>query len=148
MIRHDLQLVQPCSRMMFWDRVPSVQDDQASIVQFHPCIRIRAYDLSEDVAAPGRTDRHEVGPTSVIPIRKARMFMEAGCHFPKVGESFAKRSCMSTQGVDGTGAHLRGRRAADHRCINFAMIPFAATGIRVPGPYTSKHPACLRKFHM
>jgi len=32
-----------------------------------------------------------------------------------------------------------------HFFRNASMIPFAATGIRVPGPYTSKHPACLRK---
>ena len=28
-------------------------------------------------------------------------------------------------------------------CISRAMIPFAATGIFVPGPYTSKHPDCF-----
>lgn len=34
---------------------------------------------------------------------------------------------------------------ADHRSIKRSMIPFAATGIFVPGPHTSKQPAFFSK---
>jgi len=66
MIRHDLQLVQPCSRVVFRDGVPAVQNDQARIVKFHTGIRPISNDASEDVATAIGADRHEIGATRVV----------------------------------------------------------------------------------
>lgn len=146
MVRHDLQLIQPCSGMMFRYCVPAVQHNKASVIQFDPCIRTHAYDLSENVTAPRCADGHEIGAPCVVAVTQARVFVEGGRHGRKIGFPLGQDRDRSTQGVDGTGAHLRCWRVADHRAINFAMIPFAATGIFVPGPYTSKHPASFRNW--